>query len=68
VATLTFSVEQQQGTSQVPCSIPGNCTLSLNPVRPAIVGTSPDSIPQGTGAPVAFNVMAVSSARRKRRL
>ena len=56
VATLTFSVEQQQGTTQVACSNPGSCTLSLNAVRPAIVGTSPDSIPQGTGAPVAFNV------------
>jgi len=53
VATLTFSVEQQGVTTAITCA---TCKLSLEPVRPAVVGTSPDSIPQGTGSPVGFNV------------
>jgi len=64
-ATLTFTVAQQPVcpivggpcvTTQIPCTTSPNCTLSLVPVRPAVVGTSPDSIPQGTGSPIAFNV------------
>jgi DNA-binding beta-propeller fold protein YncE len=64
-AALTFSVAQQvicqngnpcPPPTQIACTTPPNCTLSLAPVRPAIVGVSPDSIPQGTGSPVAFNV------------
>lgn len=56
--TLTFSVGQQGSSTQIPCNNanPALCQFSLVPVRPAVVGTSPDSIPQGTGSPVAFSV------------
>ena len=59
VASLTFSVAQQGLGTKVACASSPNlapCQLSLVPVRPAVVGASPDSIPQGTGSPVAFNV------------
>jgi DNA-binding beta-propeller fold protein YncE len=56
-AALTFTVAPQSGT-QVACSPnPAPCQLSLVPVRPAAVGTSPDSIPQGSAsAPLSFNL------------
>ena len=41
--TLTFTV-QRQGGAQQSCS-PSPCTLVLSPVRPAVVASSPDSIP-----------------------
>jgi DNA-binding beta-propeller fold protein YncE len=41
--TLTFTVERESGPPQ-PCS-PSPCQLVLSPVRPALVASSPDSIP-----------------------
>jgi len=63
-AALTFSVAQQPAcqaggscvVTQIPCTGSSCTALSLTPVRPAVVGTSPDSIPQGTGSPIGFNV------------
>jgi DNA-binding beta-propeller fold protein YncE len=56
VGTLTFTVGSQGSTTPIQCTVPAQCVLSLQPVRPAVVGTSPDSIPQGSGAAVGFNV------------
>lgn len=64
VAMLNFSVTQQGApNTQIGCTdpvsglpTPAACQLSLQPVRPALIGASPDSIPQGTGVPLAFNL------------
>jgi DNA-binding beta-propeller fold protein YncE len=50
---LTFTVASQSGTAQH-CS--PDCQLLLSPVRPAIVGTTPDSVPQGSTGALSFNV------------
>jgi DNA-binding beta-propeller fold protein YncE len=53
---LTFTAARQGGPQQ-PCPNPVQCTLTLSPVRPALVGTSPDSISQPSGnSPVQFLV------------
>ncbi len=43
--TLTFTVEREGGSPQ-PCSTA--CQLVLSPVRPALVSSTPDSIPSGS--------------------
>ena len=53
--TLTFTVARPGGMQQA-CPDLAQCQLELSPVRPAIVGTSPDSILQGSSAAVSFNV------------
>jgi DNA-binding beta-propeller fold protein YncE len=51
---LTFTVEREGGAPQA-CS-PSPCQLTLLPVRPAIVGITPDSIPQsGSATPIALD-------------
>jgi len=54
---LTFTAARQGGPQQS-CPTPALCTLTLTPVRPAIVGTSPDSIsqPLAGSSPVSFLV------------
>jgi DNA-binding beta-propeller fold protein YncE len=42
---LSFSISQQVGTQQS-CTDPTKCQVIVSPVRPVIVGPSPDSIPQ----------------------
>ncbi len=54
--TLTFTVARQGGAPQG-CAVPAQCQLVLSQVRPAIAGTTPDSIPiPTTNAPPTFNV------------
>lgn len=50
--TLTFTVERQNGSPQQ-CS-PSPCVVTLSPVRPAIVGITPDSVRQPSSG--TFNV------------
>jgi DNA-binding beta-propeller fold protein YncE len=50
---LTFTVARQGGAQQV-CS-PSPCTLTLSPVRPAIVAVKPDSIQQSASSPVTLD-------------
>jgi DNA-binding beta-propeller fold protein YncE len=50
--TLTFTVEREGGAPQ-PCSTA--CQLVLSPVRPALVSSSPDSIPSGSATPVTLD-------------
>jgi DNA-binding beta-propeller fold protein YncE len=50
--TLTFTVEREGGSPQ-PCSTA--CQLVLSPVRPALVSSSPDSIPSGSTNPVTLH-------------
>jgi DNA-binding beta-propeller fold protein YncE len=54
---LSFSVSQQVGTPQS-CTDPTQCQVLVTPVRPVIVGPSPDSVPQSqNGSAVqSFNV------------
>jgi DNA-binding beta-propeller fold protein YncE len=42
--TLTFTVEREGGSPQA-CSTATSCQLTLSPVRPALVASTPDSIP-----------------------
>ena len=51
--TLTFSIASQNGTATT-CTNPAQCQLAVSSVRPAVVGTTPDSIPQATGT-TTFN-------------
>jgi DNA-binding beta-propeller fold protein YncE len=54
--TLTITVSRQGG-QPVSCAVPAQCQLVISSVRPAIVGTTPDSIPVPTaGGPQVFNV------------
>jgi DNA-binding beta-propeller fold protein YncE len=55
LGTLTFQVARQGGAQQT-CLTPANCQLVRSAVRPAIVGASPDSIPQGGAATTNFNI------------
>ncbi len=48
--TLTFTVEREGGSPQN-CSTATACQLVLSPVRPALVASTPDSIPAGTSYP-----------------
>jgi len=50
---LTVTVSQQTGGQQH-CS--PECELTVVPVRPAIIGPSPDSIPQGTSSGTYINI------------
>lgn len=50
--TLTFTVEREGGSPQ-PCSTA--CQLVLSPVRPALVSSTPDSIPSGSATPVTLD-------------
>ncbi len=52
--TLTFTVEREGGSPQN-CSTATACQLVLSPVRPAVVASTPDSIPAGTSTPVAVD-------------
>ena len=54
---LSFTVSQQVGTPQS-CTDPTQCQVLVSPVRPVIVGPSPDSIPQSSNgsAVQSFNV------------
>jgi len=54
---LSFTVSQQVGTPQS-CTDPTSCQVLVTPVRPVIVGPSPDSVPQSqNGSAVqSFNV------------
>ncbi|MCL6566171.1 MAG: hypothetical protein K6U09_07085 [Acidobacteriia bacterium] len=47
--TLVLDMERQNGNLSAPVSV------TIEPVRPAVVGTSPDSAPQG-GPPVSINL------------
>ncbi len=53
--TLAFTVARP-GEADQSCPEPARCQLELSPMRPAIVGTSPDSIPQSSSAAISFNV------------
>jgi DNA-binding beta-propeller fold protein YncE len=55
---LEFSVAQQNGTAQVCASKPDTtpCQVVVTPVRPAVVGPTPDNMPQGSSGVVSFNV------------
>jgi DNA-binding beta-propeller fold protein YncE len=50
--TLTFTVEREGGSPQ-PCSTA--CQLVLSPVRPALVASTPDSIPSGSATLVTLD-------------
>ena len=52
--TLTFTVEREGGSPQN-CSTATACQLVLSPVRPALVASTPDSIPAGTSTPVTLD-------------
>lgn len=52
--TLTFSVQREGGAPQ-PCS-PSPCQLVLSPVRPALVASTPDSIPLPASGSGSFNL------------
>jgi DNA-binding beta-propeller fold protein YncE len=52
--TLTFTVQRENGVPQ-PCS-PSPCQVFLSPVRPAIVGATPDSVQQPTTGTPTFAV------------
>ncbi len=52
--TLTFTVEREGGSPQ-PCSTATACQLTLSPVRPALVASTPDSIPSGATTPVTLD-------------
>jgi DNA-binding beta-propeller fold protein YncE len=52
--TLTFTVRRQNG-SEKSCSDAAQCQLVLTVRRPAVVGASPDTIPQGSSPTVNIN-------------
>jgi DNA-binding beta-propeller fold protein YncE len=52
--TLTFTVEREGGSPQA-CSTVTSCQLVLSPVRPALVASTPDSIPSGSATPVTLD-------------
>jgi DNA-binding beta-propeller fold protein YncE len=54
--TLQVTVSRQSGQPQNCTPDITQCQVALANVRPAIVGPSPDSIPQGTAGALSFNV------------
>lgn len=54
--TLTFTAARQGGTRQQCAPDPTICQVVLSPVRAAIAGTSPDSVPQVSGSAVNFTI------------
>ena len=52
---LSVTVSQQIGKPQS-CSDPAQCQIVVRGVRPAIIGPSADSIPQGSSGVLSFNV------------
>jgi DNA-binding beta-propeller fold protein YncE len=52
--TLTFTVEREGGSPQA-CSTATACQLVLSPVRPALVASTPDSVPAGTSTPLTLD-------------
>ena len=53
--TLTFTVKRQAGAPQ-PCPNSASCQVVLSPVRPAVVGITPDSAPlSGGSTPVTID-------------
>ncbi|HET9401667.1 MAG TPA: hypothetical protein VFO34_12025 [Candidatus Acidoferrales bacterium] len=52
---LTFQVQRQNGGAIACAPDPTQCVLSVDPVRPAIVSASPDSVPAASGS-LEFNV------------
>jgi hypothetical protein len=53
--TLTFTVEREGGSPQL-CSTATACQLILSPVRPAVVSSTPDSIPLPSGSGTLFSL------------
>jgi len=53
--SMSISVERQGGLPQT-CPTQSQCVVTVTPVRPAIVGPTPDSTPQGTGSALDFNI------------
>jgi DNA-binding beta-propeller fold protein YncE len=53
--SLSVSVERQGGVPQT-CPTLSQCQVVVTPVRPAIVGPTPDSTPQGGTSALNFNV------------
>jgi DNA-binding beta-propeller fold protein YncE len=54
--TLVFTAARQGGAQQLCSPDPTTCQLLLSPTRPAVVGTTPDSIPQGSSGALAFTI------------
>ncbi len=54
--SLTFTASRQNGPVQNCSPSPTQCQLILSPQRPVIVGTTPDSISQGSGSGFSFSV------------
>ncbi len=54
--TLAFTAGRQGGTQQQCSPDPTTCQVVLSPVRAAIAGTSPDSVPQVSGSAVSFTI------------
>ncbi|MGO9641894.1 MAG: hypothetical protein ACLP1Y_11395, partial [Candidatus Acidiferrales bacterium] len=52
---ISVSVVRQNGVPQT-CPTQSQCQVTVTPVRPAIVGPSPDSTPQGGGSALNFNI------------
>jgi DNA-binding beta-propeller fold protein YncE len=53
--SLSISVERQGGVPQT-CPTLSQCQVVITPVRPAIVGPTPDSTPQGGTSALNFNI------------
>ena len=54
-SSLTIQVQRQGGTPINCAPNPNQCVMNVDPVRPAIVAASPDSVPAGGGS-IEFNV------------
>lgn len=54
--TLSFTAGRQGGTQQQCSPDPTTCQVVLSPVRAAIAGTAPDSVPQVSGSAVGFTI------------
>jgi DNA-binding beta-propeller fold protein YncE len=52
---IAVTVSEQTGAAQT-CTDPSQCQIVVTAVRPAIVGPTPISIPQGTSGVLSFNV------------